>query len=886
MPAAWSHDHPAVWKDVVAGGRAITVRHPTYPFPGTWRAGDRGGLIRIAAAYLEAIRPALGLPPLFDRGSWEFRDTVPLTWLPLAPPGRRGSAVGGPTPPRESWWAHRYAGLPGRPQLVDRIAILLAVQTLDLFGARLVLGSRLGIRIVAHVSASPAPPWPVRITGAACARGLADVLRAPPDPRAATALLQRLLGEDLRRDVLVERLASRLARAAGEAGADVRVDGLALVRVPHPGLVIYGYSPRSAPPDSVAHALTALISEHAEEVERFPLVSRAGAVRQRLFHRDPASEAGPAGLVGARPTRAPAALEPFRHPVDLPGLTLAGGETVLLDDLDQVKVTRSKLVDPTADENDPERVRPGQVRHPRTNPFAALSGYQQARGWRGSRHARGLLDTLRACGLPPEQYFRFAGLPLLVRYRAAMTRGPGRDGRTVNAEVHYDPPDADLLNPDWDPTVLRQLQTRFALADGRRSASRREPLGLAVDPRWSWHEYGHVLLAAATGALELRFAHSVGDALAAVLNDPGSELAPPDPAVPVPGLTPARRAGWERLRLLTFPWVYLNRSHGRSVFLGWSWSGRYHRPTWFPADGSNHRRKGYLSEQILSTTLFRLYRALGGDTVRPTGRPDRAARQAAADYTAYLIIRAIQLLGAAFLLPAETPDQLVSALTDADIATRPVTTGPLRGRVGGCAHKVIRWAFEAQGLYASPDPRAVVDAPGRPPDVDVFIDDGRPDAEGAFPRGGYMPVSLAWPPAAGAPPRWHATAQAVRVAGNRVWVKVRNRGGQAATGVRVRVLYARWRPGTAAPKWNGPQWQPLGTSGPRRVPAWPGEVTFGPIAGLPAHRPLLVVAEATGEADRANSDPATGLPCATLPTPVVDLVAGDNNLGLRLLDAP
>jgi hypothetical protein len=38
-------------------------------------------------------------------------------------------------------------------------------------------------------------------------------------------------------------------------------------------------------------------------------------------------------------------------------------------------------------------------------------------------------------------------------------------------------------------------------------------------------------------------------------------------------------------------------------------------------------------------------------------------------------------------------------------------------RIGGCVHKVIRWAFEAQGLY-----RSFTNAPGYPPPVDIFIE--------------------------------------------------------------------------------------------------------------------------------------------------------------------
>src|SRR5262249_32371927 len=159
--------------------------------------------------------------------------------------------------------------------------------------------------------------------------------------------------------------------------------------------------------------------------------------------------------------------------------------------------------------------RPNDVAHARMNPFAALSGYQ---------HGRELLDTMESYGLDPNEYFRLASLPLRIRYRATIVPGPGKDGKTVNAMVDYDPPEAHY-NGDWTLDAFKPLQVRFALADLKRSPSRREPLGLAADPRWSWHEYCHVLLAASTGSLEFRFAHSAGDALAAVLWDPPSRLA-------------------------------------------------------------------------------------------------------------------------------------------------------------------------------------------------------------------------------------------------------------------------------------------------------------------------------------------------------------------------
>jgi hypothetical protein len=868
MPTAdeWNPDNEAVWQEKIPAdepgkSRAITLRHPTYPFLGRWTTQNPDDLTNIAAGYLRKIAGHFGLPAnLLATDGSAFTATppsgLPLAWLPIGVDDLPG--------PRVSFWIRRYRGLPAQPILIDRTAVLLAIQSAAANDATKALGSRLGIRIVAHVSTDGEAPATVRITGATCSADLARPARSHGQELSA-------FFDDFFSDTFRTTLKARV-REVAQLDSDARlwIDGVRIrgERAGSPSIEVYLNLER--PPDlpfGLAYALTVQISLRGRDfvvdaVEKSPLTAHASPVSARLFQQDPASEAGRGHLVEVRPNRRPQAFEPFRHSTVLPGLTLVSGQTHLLDDLGQVKVTQSKLVDKLADESKEEVVvQPTNVPHARTNPFAALSGYQ---------HARELFDTMRSYGVSPTTYFRLADWPLLVRYRATINPGPGKDGKTVNAQVDYDPPGYDAGTP-WKPNALKPLQVRFALADMIRSASRREPLGLTADPRWSWHEYCHVLIAASTGALEFPFAHSAGDALAAIRWDP----------------PPSKLAG-PSLRMATFPWVYLNRRHDRSVYYGWSWCGSYHRPARFAPAGSRPRRKGYQSEQILSTSLFRLYRALGGDTVLSTGNPDPTARRAAADYTAYLIIQAIAWLGPVSGVPAETPDQLVSALTDADIGISSVAQGPLKGRVGGWAHKVVRWAFEAQGLYATTDPQAIVDAPGQPPAIDVFIDNGRPDSDGAFKRGGYMPVSLDWF-ASPNPSPWHASPGALQVVSNQVSVKVRNRGQLPANGVVVQVSYAPW-PTTQPdpPPWNTAAWTSFPPSAPQTVPKV-GEVQFGPFPGLPTLPKgdrLLILAQATCPGDRANTDPATTFPCSTQPTPIVDLVAGDNNLGLRLYFIP
>ena len=851
IPSEWDPSHPAVWEELVPGeSRAITLRHPSYPFLGTWATTDPDDLISIAAGYLRKVAVKFGLPanlladhaPTFDAIP---PSGLPLSWLPLR------SAVNG-SGPLASIWVNRYRDLSGSERvLADRTAVILAVQSAVANRPSTALGSRLGIRIVAHVSTGGG----VRITSSACSSDLAR----PSDPPVGT--LSAFLEGFFSSGTFRIRLRQEILDAAGaNPGDQLWFDGLRVRSTGRRPIIVEGYAYIQRPADqpyAFAYALTWQRSfqgrpQPVSIVEKSALIAHAAPVSARLFPQPPADQAGPGHLVEARPNRAPKSFEPYRQAMLLPGLSLdSSGNTDLLDDLAQVEVMQSKLVVKSADETQEETVlRPVTVPHARTNPFAALSGYQ---------HARELLDTMRGYGFDPNEYFRHASWPLRVRYRAPVNPGPGKDGRTVNAQVDYDPPGSDFN--ETSAPILRPLQVRFALADLKRSASRREPLGLAADARWSWHEYSHVLLAASTGELELRFAHSAGDALAAIRWDPVSHLASSLP-----------------LRLATFPWVYLNRRHDRSVFAGWSWCGTYHRPSLFYQDGNPRRRKGYKSEQILSTSLFRLYRALGGDTVLASGLPDVPFRQSVSDCTMYLIMRAIDLLGSAAMMPTVTPDQFVTALCDADVGTWPLPNG----WVGGCAQKVVRWAFEAQGLYATNDPLAVIDAPGNPPDIDVYIDNGRPHSEGASPRGGYMPVSLDWNTS---PAPWHATGTALQVINDQVFVQVSNRNKSPVTGVVVRVSYVSW-PVTDPdpPLWDRTTWQALGASASTNVL---GQTTFGPFNGFPTTTGrYLILAEASCPGDLANTDPATGFPCSTQPTSVVHLVAGDNNLGLRLQIVP
>src|SRR5262249_4464323 len=280
------------------------------------------------------------------------------------------------------------------------------------------------------------------------------------------------------------------------------------------------------------------------------------------------------------------------------------------------------------------------------------------------------------------------------------------EGWTVDFEGPTKPTDHPKLQVHL---ALGNLSTRARKPWNHKQRSQAEPLGIAADPRWVWHEIGHVLLMACMGEPQFRFCHSPGDALAAIVNDPRSEL--------------AKDANW---RGATFPWVFLPRRHDRCVTHGWSWGGALHYALSKVPESQAPRRKGYWTEQILSSSLFRLYRCVGGDSARNQLLEHRVhVRDAPSHYCVYLIMRAIQMLGPSTTVPALRPEQLVAALIDADATTigwnvtLPAEWNPPNlhfERVGGCVHKVIRWAFEAQGMFTGSNSNA----PGYPPPVDLY----------------------------------------------------------------------------------------------------------------------------------------------------------------------
>jgi tRNA threonylcarbamoyl adenosine modification protein YjeE len=60
--ALWDPDNEAVWQEKVPGeNRAITLRDPTYPYPGLWTTTNPDDLTKIAAASLRMVVGKFGL---------------------------------------------------------------------------------------------------------------------------------------------------------------------------------------------------------------------------------------------------------------------------------------------------------------------------------------------------------------------------------------------------------------------------------------------------------------------------------------------------------------------------------------------------------------------------------------------------------------------------------------------------------------------------------------------------------------------------------------------------------------------------------------------------------------------------------------------------------
>jgi hypothetical protein len=437
-------------------------------------------------------------------------------------------------------------------------------------------------------------------------------------------------------------------------------------------------------------------------------------------------------------------------------------------------------------------------------------------------HADRFFRLVQELGFDLNVYFGGTLFPTAVDHR-------GLGGATINAHC--------LGNGSFGI-----LETAFALADLTDVA---HPLGIACDYRVVLHELaGHGTLYNHVNGPNFGFAHSAGDSVAVVLNDYDTRA--PD-------------------RFVSFPWVNIGRRHDRTPAAGWGWAGNIALHPFGPPDPG-----GYDNEQILATTHFRIYRSIGGDSTEP------AVREFAGRYVAYLILRTI-----AGLTSATNPPSATAYATN--LIASDLGNWTSADQVGGCYWKVVRWAFEKQGLYQPPATPKPNNEAGTPPPVDVYIDDGR-NGEYPYVAGdGYYSPQRFWETTQ----IWnrhhpdgkldHQTPVVGRA--NYAYVRVKNRGTLAAANITVSGWHSRPSAGLVWPDDFSPM-----TTASRTLASLPSgsETVVGPFEwrpSVPGHECMLMSASTPG--DLANNDPASGLAAASGPTPLWRLVPCDNNLGLR-----
>lgn len=448
----------------------------------------------------------------------------------------------------------------------------------------------------------------------------------------------------------------------------------------------------------------------------------------------------------------------------------------------------------------------------RTDNFAAVNAYY---------HCDRFFRLVTELGFDVKTYFGGTLFPSIVDHR-------GRFGTVTGLEINA------YCAGNGAFGILR---TAFMLADLTNTVN---PVGLACDYRVALHELGgHGVLYNHVNGPNFGFAHSAGDSFGAVLCDPESKALD---------------------RFQTFPWVYtaIPRRHDRGVGVGWAWGGV-------------NDTGGYNSEQILCTTHFRIYRAIGGDST------EVPMRHFASRHLPYLILRAIGTL-----TPATNPSNALGfAVAE---MTAAMGNWVSEGERGGYYWKVIRWAYEQQGLFQPLGAPFPVTAIGAPPPVDVYIDDGRHGEYQYGPANQFPWLQRFWETTDiwnrlepdGQPE--HQTPVIGRT--NHAYVRVHNRGTQTANAVVVRGYHCRPSAGLVWPD----DLQPMTTASLNVAGgiAAGGQALVGPFAWRPRHRGhecMFMSISAAG--DRANSDPASGMPTAAGPATLWQMVPCDNNLGLR-----
>ena len=512
-----------------------------------------------------------------------------------------------------------------------------------------------------------------------------------------------------------------------------------------------------------------------------------------VFTYDPITSTGTATNT---PNQSNAVLNPDRDTVVLPNLNapVAGTQALQGSLVSLIEIELATVAAPT-------RPTGSDFNYDvRTNDFAGVNAYY---------HNDRFFQLVENLGFPLATYFDGTSFPVEVDHRG---KGTAADlGNVINAHCVGDGDGID--------------HACYALADLGDTVN---PIGIAADWRVVLHELGgHGILYDHVGSANFGFSHSAGDSFAVILNDYLSEW--------------HNGTALDRFVLAPFVPAVVRRSD-RTVAAGWGWGGA-------------NDVGGYSSEQILSTTMFRVYRSIGGDSTN-VGRREFAAR-----CMAYLMLRAVGTLTP--LSNPGTPAAFLTALLAADAGN-----WTSEGVFGGAYGKVLAWSFEKQNLNN-----------GAPPSVDVYIDDGR--------AGGYEFLPNYWETAA----IWNRHApggttheEPIPGATNYAYVKIKNRGTSVANNIIVKGFHCKPSGGLLWPT----DLQPMSTA---QLPAGSlqpnstEEKTVGPFEWTPVKNALgqdsmLMIVAAPG--DPSNIDNFTA-------GEVIEdwrLVPNDNNIAMRNVKFP
>ena len=554
------------------------------------------------------------------------------------------------------------------------------------------------------------------------------------------------------------------------------------------------------PPARPLHWVAIIEVETASVLLAYPFIAN---VMGWVFKADPATLGGPtadAGSAALNRWRAPVKLEGLAAPVD--GTQTLSGTRVTVTD-----VSTPRVAPPTRPAGKDFKY------DARSNDFAAVNAYY---------NVDRIFRLVEELGFPIADYFPGTTFPSPVDHRGHFDKASPR-GNEINAHCA-----GNEAGTGIDYTI-------FALAD---TADQKNPIGIAGDWRIALHELlGHGVLYNHIGNALFKFAHSAGDSFAAILNDPGSKA---------------------KDRYDTFPWLVgakPRRRHNRTAGDGWGWNGKIGRNAFDDALDA----VGYNNEQILSSTMFRFYRAIGGDAA------SLADKRFAARMTCHLLLAAIQALTVA-TSPTDAA-HFAAALSKADAAN-----WPAEGISGGAYHKVIRWAFEKQGLYQDAEEPKPNNKEGQPPPVDVYIEDGR-HGEYRY-QSDYWSCQAIWNRRRNDRGTAHETPQSG--ATNYAYVKIKNRGSLKATKVVVRAFHA---PATAKLSFPG-DWQPMQTAQRAAADVPPhssAEVLVGPFAWMPRARQEAMLMIVTAAGNSSNIDNLS----AADAIPNWRLVPNDNNIAQR-----